>query len=51
MKRTIRTGEQIIAILHEHEAGAKCADLCRRHGMSEGTCLSLEGEVSRDDGV
>ena len=21
----------------EHEAGAKCADLCRKHGMSEGT--------------
>ncbi|MDO6586505.1 transposase, partial [Salipiger sp. 1_MG-2023] len=24
-------------ILSEHEAGAKCADLCRKHGMSEGT--------------
>ena len=24
-------------ILAEHEAGAKCADLCRKHGMSEGT--------------
>ncbi|GGG68481.1 transposase [Salipiger pallidus] len=21
----------------EHEAGAKCADLCRKHGMSDGT--------------
>tara|TARA_R100000750_G_C2287312_1_gene73536 strand:+ start:370 stop:633 length:264 start_codon:yes stop_codon:yes gene_type:complete len=21
----------------EHEAGAKCADLCHKHGMSEGT--------------
>jgi hypothetical protein len=51
MKRTIRTEEQIIGILQEHEAGAKCADLCRKHGMSEGTCLSLEGEVFRDDGV
>jgi putative transposase len=29
MKRTIRTEEQIIGILQEHEAGAKCADLCR----------------------
>ena len=37
MKRTIRTEEQIIGILQEHEAGAKCADLCRKHGMSEGT--------------
>ena len=37
MKRTIRSEEQIIGILQEHEAGAKCADLCRKHGMSEGT--------------
>ena len=51
MKRTIRTEEQITGILQEHETGAKCADLCRKHGMSEGTCLSLEGEVFRDDGV
>jgi hypothetical protein len=45
MKRTIRIEEQIIGILQGHEAGAKSADLCRKHGMSEGTCLSLEGEV------
>ena len=37
MKRTRFTDEQIIGILGEHEAGAKCADLCRKHGMSEGT--------------
>ena len=37
MKRTRFTEEQIIGILAEHEAGAKCADLCRKHGMSEGT--------------
>ncbi len=37
MKRTRYSEEQIIGILVEHEAGAKCADLCRRHGMSEGT--------------
>ncbi len=36
MKRTRYSEEQIIGILVEHEAGAKCADLCRRHGMSEG---------------
>lgn len=34
MKRTRFTDEQIIGILAEHEAGAKCADLCRKHGMS-----------------
>jgi putative transposase len=37
MKRTRFTDEQIIGILTEHEAVAKCADLCRMHGMSEGT--------------
>jgi putative transposase len=37
MKRTRFREEQIIGILTEHEAGAKCADLCRKHGMSEGT--------------
>lgn len=37
MKRTRYTDERIIGILSEHEAGAKCADLCRKHGMSEGT--------------
>jgi len=29
--------EQIIAILREQEAGAKTADLCRRHGISSAT--------------
>jgi len=37
MKRIRYSEEQIIGILTEHEAGAKCADLCRKHGMSEGT--------------
>lgn len=37
MKRARYTEEQIIGILHEHDAGAKCADLCRKHGMSDGT--------------
>lgn len=37
MKRTRFTDEHIIGILAEHEAGVQCADLCRKHGMSEGT--------------
>ena len=37
MKRKRFTEEQIIGILTEHDAGAKCADLCRKHGMSQGT--------------
>jgi putative transposase len=31
------TEEQIINILKEAEAGAKIADLCRRHGVSDAT--------------
>ena len=46
MKRTIRTEEQIIGILQEHEAGAKCADLCRKHGMSEGTFYNWKAKFS-----
>lgn len=37
MKRTRFTEEQIIAILREQEAGAKTADVCRRHGISSAT--------------
>ena len=51
MKKARLTEEQIIGILQEHEAGAKYADLCRKHGMSEGTCLCLEGKVFGDDSV
>lgn len=36
MKRATRSAEWIIGILQEHEAGATYADLCRKHGMSEG---------------
>jgi putative transposase len=37
MKKQRFTEEQIIAVLREQEAGAKAADLCRRHGISEAT--------------
>jgi putative transposase len=37
MKRTRFTEEQIIAVLREQEAGAKTADVCRRHGVSQAT--------------
>jgi putative transposase len=31
------TEEQIIQVLKEHAAGAKVAELCRRHGISDAT--------------
>jgi putative transposase len=36
MKRT-HTEEHIVAILREQEAGAKTADVCRKHGVSSAT--------------
>ncbi len=37
MKRKRFTPEQIIAVLHEHRAGATAEDLGRRHGFAPGT--------------
>lgn len=37
MKRSKFSEEQVIAILQEQEAGAKTADMCRRHGISSAT--------------
>ena len=31
------TEEQIIGVLKESEAGTKTSELCRKHGISEGT--------------
>lgn len=37
MKRSRFSDEQIIAIIKEHEAGARGDELCRRHGISSAT--------------
>jgi len=44
MKRSRFTDDQIIAILKEHEAGVKPADLCRKHGMSEATIYNWKAK-------
>ena len=45
MKKARLTEEQIIGILQEHEAGAKCADLCRKHGML--ACCRFRGHEDK----
>jgi putative transposase len=37
MKKSRYSDSQILAILKQNESGAKVADLCREHGMSEAT--------------
>lgn len=38
------TEEQIIQVLREHEAGAKTADVCRRHGISDATLYNWKAK-------
>ena len=46
MKRKRFSDEQIIKVLKEAEAGAKPADLCRRHGISEATYYNWKAKYS-----
>ncbi len=49
MKRSRFTDEQIIGVLKEHEAGAKAADLCRKHGMGEATFYTWKSKFGGMD--
>lgn len=37
MRKSKFTEHQIVAILKQHDAGVKVADLCREHGISNAT--------------
>jgi putative transposase len=49
MKRKRFTEEQIIGVLKEQELGAKTADLCRKHGISEATFYNWKSKFGGMD--
>jgi putative transposase len=49
MKRARFTEEQIIAVLKEHEARVKTADLARKHGISEATIYNWKAKFGGMD--
>ena len=49
MKRKRFSEEQIVAVLREHEAGMKTADLARRHGISEATLYNWKAKYGGMD--
>jgi putative transposase len=49
MQRKRCTEAQIIGVLKEHELGAKTADVCRKHGISEATFYNWKSKFGGMD--
>ena len=49
MKRIRFSEEQIISVLREHDAGAKTADLARKHGISAATLYNWKAKYGGMD--
>lgn len=46
MPRPRHTEEQILAMLKEHEAGVKTAEVCRKHNISQNTFYAWRAKYS-----
>ncbi len=46
MKKSRFTEEQVLAILKEQDGGAKVADICRKHGITDATFHNWKNKYS-----
>ncbi len=46
MKKTEFTEAQIIGILREQESGLKVSDICRKHGIGDGTFYNWKSKYA-----
>ena len=49
MRRSRFTEEQVIAILAEQERGTKTAEVCRKHGISQGPSRASWGDAGKSE--